>query len=254
MDFQMNKLIIPIVFITFPLNTLANGNETIDSFYQAKKLMMEQFYAYPENRVTVYCGAKFDAYKNISLPSGFTTSVYDKRSKRAEAEHVVPAENFGRTFKEWRDGNNQCVKNGKAFKGRKCAELVNKEYRLMQADAYNLFFASGAPNALRSNYNFQMLPHADTDFGSCDFRVDDRKAQPPEAVPNNEFYPRGVIARTYLYMQETYSRYKMSSQQQQLMNAWDKKYPVTRWECEKGYMIQQYQGNVNKVLKERCGY
>lgn len=44
-------------------------------------------------------------------------------------------------------------------------------------------------NALRSNYNFTMLPSAKSDFGSCDMRIDDRKAQPPLAA-------RGDMART----------------------------------------------------------
>jgi len=58
--------------------------------------------------------------------------------------------NFGRTFKEWRDGNAQCVNSkGKSFKGRRCAEKVNKEYRYMQADMFNLYPAIGAVNALR---------------------------------------------------------------------------------------------------------
>ena len=58
-------------------------------------------------------------------------------------------------------------KKGKVFKGRKCVEKVNREYRLMQSDMYNLYPAIGAVNALRQNYNFQMLPGEEPDFGSC---------------------------------------------------------------------------------------
>lgn len=244
---KLNVSLLTISILSITSTTVFAGNETIDSFYQAKKLLMKHFYQYPENRVTIYCGAAFDAYKNIELPSGFDDSKFTSRSQRVEFEHVLAAENFGRTFSEWRDGHSQCVKNGKSFKGRKCAELVNEEYRLMQADAYNLYAAIGSVNALRSNYNFQMLPHARSDFGSCDFRVDDRKAQPPEIS-------RGMIARAYLYMESEYSRYKMSNSQRQLMTVWDKQYPVNRAECEKGYMIEQYQKNVNPILKSRCGY
>lgn len=51
----------------------------------------------------------------------------------------------------------QCITNkGKAYKGRKCANKANAEYRYMQADMHNLFLAIGAVNAMRSNYNFQM--------------------------------------------------------------------------------------------------
>lgn len=75
-----------------------------------------------------------------------------KRSYKIEWEHSVPAENFGRAFTEWREGHPLCVDNkGKSFKGRKCAEKVNKTYRYMQSDMYNLFPAVGSVNAARSN-------------------------------------------------------------------------------------------------------
>lgn len=70
-----------------------------------------------------------------------------------------PPRTSGRRSLSGREGDAQCVDNrGKAFKGRKCAEKVSREYRLMQADLYNLYPAIGAVNALRQNYNFQMLP------------------------------------------------------------------------------------------------
>lgn len=101
---------------------------------------------------------------------------YEKRAKKVEWEHVVPAENFGRTFVEWREGNHACVNSkGKAFKGRRCAEKVNTEYRHMQADMFNLYPAIGAVNALRSNYNFTMLPGEASDFGSCEMKIENKK-------------------------------------------------------------------------------
>ena len=71
----------------------------------------------------------------------------------------MPAENFGRAFKEWREGDGRCTnEKGHFYKGRRCAEKMSAEYRLMQADMYNLFPAVGAVNAIRSNYNYELLP------------------------------------------------------------------------------------------------
>lgn len=39
---------------------------------------------------------------------------------------------------------------------------MSAEYRLMQADMYNLFPAVGAVNAIRSNYNYELLPACPT--------------------------------------------------------------------------------------------
>lgn len=219
-------------------------NQSIQSFNKAKKTLEK--HVYPDHRVTLYCGAEFDAKKYVIPPDGFTTNKYIKRSKKIEWEHVVPAENFGRTFIEWREGDTQCVNNkGKSFKGRKCAEKVSIEYRYMQSDLFNLYPAIGAVNALRSNYNFTMLSSEKSDFGSCEMKIEDRKAEPPVRA-------RGQIARTYLYMDEAYERYNMSKQQKQLMNAWDKLYPVDNWECQRARKITEIQKSKNTIVQSRC--
>ena len=219
-------------------------NQTNQSFNKAKKMLERS--VYNDHRVTIYCEAAFDSSKKVIFPEGFQTSKYIKRSKKLEWEHVVPAENFGRTFKEWRDGDAQCVNSkGKSFKGRRCAEKVNFEYRYMQADMFNLYPAIGAVNALRSNYNFAMQPGEESDFGSCKMKIENRKAEPPEAA-------RGKIARAYMYMENAYPRYSMSRQQRQLMNAWDKMYPVDAWECERTKKITALQKGKNEVVQERC--
>lgn len=219
-------------------------NKTIESFSKSKKLLMSN--VYHDHRITFYCQASFDSQKDITLPEGFNTDKYIKRAKRVEFEHVVPAENFGRTFIEWREGHTDCVNTkGKAYKGRKCANKTNKEYRYMQADMHNLFPAIGAVNAMRSNYNFQILPDQKSGFGSCDFRVDNRKAEPPEQS-------RGRIARAYLYMEEAYPRYKMSKSQRQLMNAWSNSYPISEWECVRNERIKVLQGNTNPIIDSLC--
>lgn len=84
-----------------------NKNVTIDSFNKAKKLLEREVYF--DHRVTIYCNALFDEEKNITIPKGFVAPKHEKRSKRIEWEHIVPAENFGRTFLEWREGDPQCV-------------------------------------------------------------------------------------------------------------------------------------------------
>ena len=116
----------------------------------------------------------------------------------------------------------------------------------MQADLYNLYPAVGAVNALRQNYNFQMLPGEESDFGSCEMKIADRKAEPPARA-------RGQIARTYKYMNEAYGpRYRMSRQQRQLMDSWDKMYPVDQWECTRAKRIETLQGNRNPFVEGPC--
>lgn len=239
------KTLLAISLFITPLFCAAE-NTSLQSFSSAKKKLEKQIYLVEQERLTLYCKAAFDSNKKITPPFGFESAKHKKRSARVEWEHVVPAENFGRNFNEWRSGHEQCVNSkGKAYKGRRCAEKINLEYRYMQADMYNLYPAIGSVNASRSNYNFVMLGNIENSFGSCEFKVTNKKAEPPEAS-------RGIIARAYLYMDSSYANYSMSRQQRQLMNAWHNSHPVEPWECERTERIKAIQGNENKIVQESC--
>ena len=47
-------------------------------------------------------------------------------------------------------------------------------------------------------------------------------------------------------------RYRMSRQQTQLMDAWDKMYQVDAWECTRAKRIEKLQGNENPFVKGPC--
>nr|DAF07313.1 MAG TPA: DNA-specific endonuclease I [Caudoviricetes sp.] len=240
----MHKIILTLVLSLVPALALAAGNTTNDSFSQAKRMLERQ--VYHDHRVTIYCSAEFNAQKRVTLPAGFTTPAHEKRATKIEWEHAVPAENFGRAFPEWRDGHPECVnRNGKPFKGRRCAEKVNMEYRHMQADMYNLFPAIGAVNAVRSNKQYSALPSSASAFGSCPAKVDGNRFEPPDRA-------KGQVARAALYMADSYPKYRLSRQQQQLFEVWDKMFPVDAWECTRAKRIEKLQGNANARVKQPC--
>ena len=224
--------------------TIGTGNLTNDSFNKAKQRLFNQ--VYHDHRITVYCAASYDERGNIALPEGFTTTKYKNRAERIEWEHIVPAENFGRIFSEWREGSPACVDSkGNLFKGRKCAGKANLDYRYMEADMHNLAPAIGAVNAARSNYNFILLPEAINSFGTCPMKIEGNRVEPPESA-------RGIIARTYLYMQSVYPRYQMGRPQNRQMQAWDRMYSPDAWECTRARRIEAIQGNRNNITETRC--
>ncbi|MBO7484010.1 MAG: endonuclease [Alphaproteobacteria bacterium] len=237
----MKKIFFLVLLLTTPGWA---GNTQVYSFSKAKKLLLDVVYAGHDE--TFYCKGHFDLKNNIVLPEGFKTPNHEKRAHKLEWEHVVPAENFGRAFAEWRDGHPNCIDSkGKPFKGRKCAEKMNKDFQLMQADMYNLYPAIGAVNAIRSNFNYAELPTAEITFGSCPMKIEGKKVEPPE-------YTKGTIARTYLYFEEEYPSYRMSDSQKKMFEAWDKAHPVDAWECERARRIEKLQGNSNPFVKELC--
>ena len=239
------KITISLLVFLSSTFSVAGGNTRIESFSKAKKIMQRSIFVKAEDRKTLYCGASFDLKKNVTLPKGFTSSKYKKRQKKWEAEHIVSAHSFGHVFSEWRDGHPKCVdRKGRSFKGRNCASKINRQYRLMQADLHGLYPAIGSVNAMRSNYNFTLLPGEKSDFGACEMKIENRKAEPPIRA-------RGVIARAYLYFDETYP-FSMSRSQRNLMNAWNKEYPVSAFECRRNAIIKKIQGNDNPILRGKC--
>lgn len=221
------------------------GNEAIQSFSKAKKILLKQIYC--DQSQTFYCRSTFSPKKQVLHTGGYVPIRDNKRANRLEWEHVVPAHAFGQSFKEWRDGDPACVDSkGKAFKGRKCTEKLNVQFRYMQADMHNLVPVIGEVNGLRSNYSFAKIPGEERRFGSCDMEIANRKAEPPEDV-------RGDIARIYFYMSDAYpSRGIVSKKNRKLFDAWDKQDPVDEWECEKERRVRAIQGNENFFVTRRC--
>lgn len=223
-------------------------NQKIQSFSEAKKYMEKVVYSSEPVRRDFYCDCPYDAKKSV-LPAacGYVPKKESARSRRIEWEHVVPAENFGRFFVEWRDGSPACIDGkGKAFKGRKCAEKTNPQFRAMAADMYNLVPAIGELNQLRSNYQYAMIDGEPREFGKCDFEVMDKKVEPRPEL-------RGDIARTYFYMAAAYPKVSfLSDKQRKLFEAWSAQDPVDRAECERSAAIEKVQGNKNLTLESAC--
>ena len=245
MKFTSITFLVSLLSFNTAIASPTNGNTTIDSFNKAKKTLEKEVVF--DRRITFYCGASFDKKKQVDLPEGFKAPRHEKRSSKIEWEHVVPAEHFGKTFVEWRNGSPECMDNrGRNFKGRNCASKTNPLYRLMQSDLYNLYPAIGSVNAVRSNLQFMQLPkHVPYAFGTCEMKVDSNHVEPPNRA-------KGAIARTYLYMDWAYPNYQLGRQQKRLMEAWNQQFPVEKWECTRAKRIEKIQKNENPFVKNPC--
>ena len=93
----MKKITITILFIL-----VASINaEPPSNFSKAKKIAGQIF---KDNPKTLYCGCSYDNRKQIDLAScNMHQAINVKRAHQLEWEHMMPAENFGRQFKCWRE-------------------------------------------------------------------------------------------------------------------------------------------------------
>ncbi len=238
-------LVLTLAFSVFSSESQP-GNTSIESFSKAKKFLHNVVYS--GHRTTLYCECSYNEKKEVDWSScGYSPQKANRRAKRVEWEHVVPAHAFGQSFKEWRDGHPECkTRKGKSFKGRKCAGKMNLDFRRMEADLYNLSPAIGEVNGLRSNYSMAMIPGEKRKFGACDVEIEGRKVEPRPEI-------RGDIARIYLYMDSAYpGRGIISQKNRKLFEAWRKSDPVDAWECERSRKIAKIQGNVNRIVKLAC--
>jgi deoxyribonuclease-1 len=228
-----------------PCLAWGSGNIKIKHFPQAKKFANE---IHKDHPYTIYCNCKYQSH-DIDLKScGYKIHKDAKRALRLEWEHVVPAEAFGQSFIDWREGTPQCVHKGKKYKGRKCAEN-NPEFARIESDLYNLWPEVGELNGLRSNFSMAELgaeKNGKGDFGECKAKIENGKFEPmPKA--------KGRVARVYMYMDQNYpGRGIISEKNRKLFEAWDKLHPVDEWECQRSKRIEAIQGNENLILKTRC--
>ena len=216
------------------------------SFESAKKILYGQVYA--DHRITFYCGCTYSVDRKVDLGSCGLEALADKpRAQRIEAEHIFPAAQFGNFRPCWRDPRSfpTCIKaDGSALSGRKCCEQVDPVFETAHNDLFNLVPAVGEVNGKRSDYNWGMIQGEPRVFGTCNMEVDSsiRRVEPPESV-------QGDIARTMLYMADTYG-FNLSRQDQQLYTAWSRQDPPDTWEIERNRRIKAIQGKGNRFVED----
>lgn len=207
------------------------------TFTEAKVVAKQQVYLDQASSAMgeLYCGCKWtwvgQSGGRIDEKScGLQARKQETRAQRTEWEHIVPAWTFGHQRQCWQNGGREhCVNDDPVF-------------RAMEADVFNLYPSVGEVNGDRSNFNYGMASNVAPQYGQCKTKVDfdQRAAEPRDEV-------KGLVARTTFYMFDRY-QLNMSRQQQQLMMAWDKQYPVTPWERERNRRITAVMGHANPFV------
>lgn len=201
---------------------------------------------FSSHRVTLYCGCAYNQDNKVDLTScNMHTAAPIERANRVEWEHMMPAENFGRTHQCWTEYLCVNAKTGKEYRGRKCCEKIDADFRRKEAELYNLWPAVGAVNQARSNYAFSEIPNKRGYYG-CEFEVDkdSRLAEPPDRS-------KGVVARANLFMADRYN-VEMSKEQRALLEKWNKKFPPGVWELKWAENVAAIVGYKNPYIEEHA--
>lgn len=229
------KVLVNLFFICLIITKV---HASPDSYIDAKRIARKIF---NENPKTLYCGCKYDNFRNIDLKSCNLESIKQyRRARKIEWEHMMPAENFGRHFKCW--FKKICEINGRKFKGRECCQITDPRYREIEAELFNLWPSVGLINKIRANYQFSPLD-TEKKFG-CNIKIDnDQKLVEP---PDNA---KGIVARANLFVADKYL-IRLSSSQRKLFEAWNKQFPPTAWEKIWALKVAKIQGYANPYYSD----
>ncbi len=214
---------------------------SVSTSFSSSKRKLIKLYLNAGKDKTLYCGCAFDSEKNIdhSSCSYEPRKTTNKRSRRLEWEHVMPAFKFGKVLQCWREPI--CKRsNGRPFGGRKCCKKVLPEFKRMEADMHNLFPAIGEVNGDRSNYPFGEISGEPRRYGQCDIEIKKKVAEPTESI-------RGDIARAYFYMSNQYG-VPLIGRFEDMLRLWHLNDPPDEWEMNRNTLIEETQGNRNPFI------
>ncbi|ANF17137.1 DNA-specific endonuclease I [Buchnera aphidicola (Schlechtendalia chinensis)] len=234
---MFTKALFILIFLLISISVTSNKIQKhhYKNFRQIKILAQKIHINAPSS---FYCGCKILWTKKKGIPQlkscGYKIRKNKNRANRIEWEHVVPAWQFGHLKKCWKNG------------GRKNCNH-DENYEKIETDLHNLQPVIGEVNADRSNFMYGELNNSNKhQYGQCSMKIDFQKkiAEPPNIS-------KGAIARTYLYMNNTY-KLNISEDQKKLFEEWNKKYPISDWECKRDKLIFKIQGNHNSYINSYC--
>ena len=122
--------------------------------------------------------------KSIGHLCGFTPRIEkSSRAKRMEWEHIVPASEFGHNRQCWNEAI--CTdSHGKKYKGRRCCEKMDPEFKRMEDDLMDLVPADGEVNGDRSDFLYAILNEPSGQYGQCPMVIDFAKRMAEPACSN----------------------------------------------------------------------
>ncbi len=186
-----------------------------------------------------YCGCALYSFNN-HLYFDNKNCTYEilnhrQRGKRLELAHIVPPSLYAKDLP---------CKN-------KCREENNKTFIKRDIDLHNIFPFLGELTSIRLSYKFVeklKVQGLHIKYGNCVFDIDKvhKEIVPPDIS-------RGIIARAYLYMNQTY-KLNIKSSEIDLFTKWDKIHKVTKEECARNKAIYDVQGNYNDFISRKCSY
>jgi deoxyribonuclease-1 len=232
-----------IFFIVLVMHASLANADFSNSFSSAKQKMYKE--VYNNEWATFYTGCYWRAQQvsleSCGLADSFPNSA-NKRARRTEPEHVIPASWLYKKNKSWRD----CYLDAKqlGIKARDYCQDNDLEFRDAHNDLVNLRPVVGQVNGFKGNKPFLEKVSGEkiaTLKAKKKFVVSSRGVTPDPSI-------RGDIARIAFYMRDKY-QVEFSPRQEMLFFKWAEDNPVSEEEIELNRKIEEVQGVGNQYVQ-----
>lgn len=123
-----------------------------------------------------------------------------------------------------------------------CCRRINKKYKKMEADLYNLIPVVSEMKQIQKGKIFSEVKDPITMVGET--KIGKEAIEPADNV-------KGDIARVYLYMDEVYSL-ELNATQKNLYLKWNSLDGVDAQECALSKIISKIEGSANTWIEKEC--
>jgi deoxyribonuclease I len=229
-----NNWAILFLIVLFALYIL---NDKLYAASEARQLKVHLNQIYHNHRFTFFCDDVFSPKGEIDFqPCDNCPLIH----KKIQWMPIVPLWELAKQLNCYQE--KMCInKKGQAFKGLRCCQQLDRSYQKMSVDLHNFVPEVPLLKQQRRRFAFGFVQHH-ASSNACHLYID-QKQKIVEPSP----HLRGMIARIYLYMRDTY-HFPLSPAQTNLFLAWHKEYPVSEWERERNEKIRALQGNGNPYI------
>ncbi len=181
---------------------------------------------------TFFCDQPFSNFGEIHEHSKHQPALNEKIT----CMYLVPLKKLAPFYACY---HQKCVnQKGKVSQGLRCCQRDN-QFQEMQKDLHNLVPETRQLKKERERYRFAELSNTPSKKSGCHFVIDKKSKQLEPALSK-----RGMIARAYLYMKDTYP-FRLTDEEMALYLKWHEQYPVTQDERERNEKIFLMQGRRN---------
>lgn len=186
---------------------------------------------YQNHQTTFFCDQPFSSGE-ITTPA---TKHHPAFVEKIQWMPIVPIKKLAPFYACYQQ---MCVSpKGKLQKGLRCCQR-DTQFKQMLHDLHNMVPETRQLKQLRTRYTFAEFTTLPNKKG-CHLVID-QKNKKIEPAPSK----RGMIARTYLYMKDTYP-FRLTEEEIALYLRWHQQYPVTDFERERNEKIFEIQGRKN---------